>query len=172
MDNRPNELFATAVLRVRLAGEDELYGALGVGEQFLYSLEVLKKQRRALVGSKTPRETDGQRLRVENLVGQFHLFASCPTPLGGSAKPLARVLDEPVAAMLVNLPELGIGNLVGTLPDLWIIAVLGPPGSQVTRIKGAHVVGNPRRGMHPVGDRLDRNLMRRQIGPEPLPHLA
>ena len=56
------------VLGVRLAGDDELHRALGVGQDAQQPLGVVQQETRALIGGEAAREAQGQRLGVEHLL--------------------------------------------------------------------------------------------------------
>ncbi len=63
-----DEAFAVVVARMRLAGEDELDGALLVVRELHDVLELLENQRRAFVGGEAAREADGQRVGIQQMV--------------------------------------------------------------------------------------------------------
>ena len=63
-----DDLLAALVLRVRLAGEHELHGPLGVVEQLEQPLRLAEEQAAALVRGEAAREADGQDFRVEDVV--------------------------------------------------------------------------------------------------------
>jgi hypothetical protein len=52
---------------VRLAGDDELHGTLGIGQQAQQPLGVVQQEVRPLVGRETAGKAQGQRLRIENV---------------------------------------------------------------------------------------------------------
>ena len=127
VDDRANQLLAAVVLRVRLAGEDELHRAApGRRGASCTRSRSREEQRRALVGGEAAREADRQRVRVEHLVGQLELLARRAAPLGRRAQPAARVLHEAVAPVLVDLPQLGVGDLGGARPELRVVAAARP----------------------------------------------
>ncbi len=57
---------AGRVVRMRLAGEDELHGHLWMVDERGHRFEVPEDQVRAFVCRKPPREADGQRVRAED----------------------------------------------------------------------------------------------------------
>ena len=101
-------------------------GRFGSESSFLTRSSVGEKERRALVRRESPGEADRQRVRVEHLVGELELLARRATSLGGRTQPPARVLDEAMPAVLVHLPQLGIGDLGGARPELLVVALLCP----------------------------------------------
>ena len=68
VDDLLDEPFAFVVARMRLAGEDELDGPLLVVREFHDVVELLENQRRAFVGGEPARETDGQRVGIQQMV--------------------------------------------------------------------------------------------------------
>ena len=63
-----DQVLARPVGRVRLAGEEDLHRALGVGEQLAQAVQVAEQQVGPLVGREAAGEADGQRVGVEELV--------------------------------------------------------------------------------------------------------
>jgi hypothetical protein len=63
-----DEAFAVVVARMRLAGENELHGALLVLDQFDDVVELLENQRRAFVGGEAAGKADGQRVGIQQLI--------------------------------------------------------------------------------------------------------
>ena len=59
---------AVVVARMRLAGENELHRPLLVAREAHDVFELLENQRRAFVGGEAARETDGQRVGIEQLI--------------------------------------------------------------------------------------------------------
>ena len=54
---------------MRFAGENELNRSGGIVQQFVQAILIGEQQRAAFVGRETPRETDGENLRIENAIG-------------------------------------------------------------------------------------------------------
>ena len=82
-------------------------------------------------------------------------------------------VHEPVPAVLVRLPRArrrGSRRRAPRAPRS--SRCLGPARPEVAREERAHLVADPGRGVHAVGDRLDGDLVVREVGPERLPHLA
>src|SRR6185437_13503767 len=119
------------VLRVRLAGEDELHRTRRVAEEARDALDVGEQKRRALVGREPSREADGERARVEHLVARGDLFARLAATLGRRAQPAPAKLHQSVAAMLVHLPELGVGDFVDARPEVLVVRRLAPARAEV-----------------------------------------
>ncbi len=168
-DHLLDEPLARLVGRVRLARDDELDGPLRVQQQLLEPLGVAQHEREPLVRRHPAGETDRQDVGVEHVLrpGQFRLGRPALQPR--QLQPPARVLDEPAAQDAAGAPDL----LVGDLPDLLEPqALAGQFGTDVLLAHREHLGRHPRRRVHAVGDRGDRDLGGVETRPEAVEHAA
>src|SRR5262249_26957017 len=98
------------VARMSFPGEDELDRTLPIVRQLDHAIELLEDQRRALVRGKTPRESDRQRIRVEEVVEGDEVRLTEPLPLQQEAP--ARELDQLAAQRVAHGPDLLVGHEV------------------------------------------------------------
>src|SRR5262249_15971288 len=98
---------AFVVARVGLAGENKLEGPLFVFNELNDIVELLKNQRRALIGRETAREADRQRVRVQQLVEGDEI--SLRQSLALDQKPPPGELDQFAAQSVAQRPDLLVG---------------------------------------------------------------
>jgi hypothetical protein len=67
LDPLPNQCLAGLIGRMRLAGDDDLYRPLGIGQQAQQTRRIVQQKVRSLVRREAPRETDGQDIRIEHV---------------------------------------------------------------------------------------------------------
>ncbi len=90
---------------MRLAGHDELHGALGVGEDPQQPLRIVQQQVRPLISCETARERDRQDIRIEH-PARIRRLGRCGARGYQLARyPLARVFDELLARGAAKLPD-------------------------------------------------------------------
>ena len=169
-DDVLDELLAAVVGRVRLAGDHQLDGALGVEQQPLEPLGVAHHQRQALVRRCTPREAHGQHVGVQRIVDPGELCAG-RTPLGprlGQAS--TGVLDEPLTQHPLGRPHRLTGDRVHDVPEG--VDVLGVRRHAGARGELEDLAADPGGAVHAVGDGPDRHLGLVEGRPEPLEHPA
>ena len=167
-----DQLLAGIVVRMGLAGEEDLYRPVAVGEEGGQTLEVAEDQATALVGGKTPRKTDGQRLGVQGLQGESDLGGRNSLAAELIAQVKAGVLDQTAAPGLVGLPQLAIRDLIDLLPGLGPFIRVAPVLSQIAVVERGDLYRGPGLDVDPVGDRGDGDLLLVDAGPETGPHLA
>jgi len=73
VDDFFNKLLPRDIVGVGFSGEDELYGAVGVEEETLEPVGIMKEESGPFVGGKPTGETDGQRIGREYLIGLGNL---------------------------------------------------------------------------------------------------
>ena len=109
------DALAGLVVRMGLAGEEELHGALGIVDHGGEALHVGKHQIGALVGGEAAGEADGQRVRREDFAEAVQVFGGFAAAFGLLARAAA---DE--------VEELGLEAKVG-FPELAVVDVFDPP---------------------------------------------
>ena len=83
-------------------------GRVLVARQLHDVLELLEDQRRALVGGKPPREADGQRVRVQQLIERDEVAVRQALAL--DQQPAPGKLDQLPAQLVAQRPELLVGD--------------------------------------------------------------
>ena len=169
MDDLADQLLAGVVAWVRLAGEDDLHGHGRLVEQRMEAVVVLEQQVGALVGGEPPGEPDGQRLGVEHFLRRRQLARTGPAAHQLVAQAAAGEGHQPFAAPLVGAPQLGVGDLVGALPDADIGRLLLPIRAQVPVVQLGKVVADPTAGVDAVGGVTDGHFVGRQGRPDARP---
>src|SRR5207248_431394 len=79
---------------------------------------------------------------------------------------------QALAAALMGTPQFGVGNVIDPLPNGVVRGALFPLDAEVAVVELDHFGSQPRARVDAVGDRADRHLGFREIGPEVAPHLA
>ena len=82
------------------------------------------------------------------------------------------VNDQPVLERLVRLPQFAGSHLLKTGPDLRLAGPQVPVDRQHAVVQDAHLGGQPRGDMHPVGDVADRDFLFAPPRPQAGPHAA
>ena len=72
--DRAQKLLARLVVRVRLAGKDELHRTLGIEQEAAQAIHVGEQQIPPLVGGKPARKTDGERVGIQGRLGGLDEF--------------------------------------------------------------------------------------------------
>ena len=143
----------------RSVDEQQLLEALGLGEE----------QVGPLVGGEAAGEADGQRARVEEVVGPRGLRGRAAAPHRPLLDPLAHERHEAGSGLLLDPPELVVGCAPDACPALGRRLV--PLGEHVARQQVGHVGRDPGAAVDAVGDRTDRHLVGLEVGPELVEHL-
>ena len=165
VDELFHEFFAGGVHGVGLAGEDDLDGMFGVGEEGLEALGVVEDEGGALVGGETAGEADGEDFGIEGLLD----FGE---DVGGSAAAEALLAeafsgepDEAFAAVFMGAPEFGVGHGGDFFPDAEVHGLFDKAGAQVVVEEFGEVVADPGAGMDAVGDAFDGDFAGGDVGP-------
>src|SRR5208282_83065 len=108
VDNVLDVAFPIVIARVGFAGEDELNGPLLVPREADDVVQLLENQRRALIGRKPARETNGQRVRVEQLIEGNKVPVRQSLAL--NQEPPPGKLDELAAQPVAQGPDFFVGN--------------------------------------------------------------
>ena len=108
MNNLLDEALAIIVARVGFAGKNELHRALFVADEFHNVVELLKNQRRAFVGGKAPGETDGECVRVQQMIEADIITGRDPLALEHDAPP--GKFDEFAAEFVAQRPKFFVGD--------------------------------------------------------------
>ena len=170
LDDALDQFLAAAVLRVRLAREDDLDRPVLAVEDRDQALEVAEHEVAALVRGEPAGEADGERVRVEHLVGPVHLRRRRPAPLELRLQPRAGHRDQPLAPALVRPPQLAVGDVIDPLPDGEVGRPLLPLDAQVAVVQQRDFWRQPALRVDAVGDAGDRHLGDGQVRPQVLPH--
>src|SRR5208283_3147715 len=164
------QLFTGVILRVRLAGEDQLHGPCLVGENPAQAVHVTQDQSGPLIGREAAGKSDGKRIWIQ------HLRRSLDLCLGGAAAhalvahSTAGPCYKPLPAALMGPPQLLGRNRPDPAPDLALRRLLAPGGPQITVVELIELGGDPTPEMNSVGDMPDGDLLNRNAGPKRLPH--
>ena len=109
-------LLARAVVRMRLAGEDELDRHLRVVDERGDRFEVLQDQVGALVGGEAPREADRQRVEAQRAAQLRDELRRLAAALGLLRGPPPRDVDQLRLERLVRLPQLAVVDRRRSVP--------------------------------------------------------
>src|SRR5207248_5912383 len=120
----PDERLAGMILRVRFAGNDDLYRHAGIVDNLLQAINIAKQQSGALVGSKAARETDSEDVGIEDFRKTPHLGRGRFPPHGRLIGTLANKGDHAPLALAVHLPQFLGWNLVNELPHFSVFETL------------------------------------------------
>ena len=116
VQNLGDQFLAAVVLRMRLAGEDDLHRPILVVDDRRQPIEIAEDQRAALVGGEAAGEADRQRFGIEHLVGAGDLRRRGAAALQLLLQAPPGEGDQPFAAAFVRPPQFGVGNVLDALP--------------------------------------------------------
>ena len=162
---------ARPVVRMGLAGEDELHRQLRVVDKRGDLLEVLEDQVGPLVGGEAAGEADRQRVEAR-APGRSRWTTSrgFAAPLGLPRGAAADEADQLGLEHLVRLPQLAVVDSADLVPQRRVAAAADQSGprcrSNNWRICGASQDGH----VHAVGDVADRDFVLGAAGIQALPH--
>jgi hypothetical protein len=105
-----DELLARLVARMRLAGEDHLYGPLAVGKNALKARQIAQNERCAFVRGKTPAKADGESVGIEHFFGGFNFRLRGAAAQALLAHPVPSPGNQALAPAFVGTPQLFGGN--------------------------------------------------------------
>ena len=153
-----------------LAGYEQLDRPRLVEQERFEAVHIPEEERGPLVGGETAGEADGERVGTQRWMGR--------RSHSRRASPLARlrigllpcVGHQAFAQAAVSVPELQVGNAFHPLPGLPGRRVLPPSRSQIVIVELPHLGRHPGLGMHPVRDRFDGHISRREVRPPDLHH--
>ena len=114
--NALNQVFSRIILWMRFAGEDQLHRTRLVGQDAPQPFHIAKDQRCPLVRCEAPRESYGQRIGIEHLVGSFDLYLGRTAPDALIAHPIARPADDSLAPAFMSSPQFFGRNGVRAAP--------------------------------------------------------
>ena len=167
-----DDRLARHVLRVRLAGKDDLHGTFRIvqdpGEPFC----VPEQEIASLVRRKPSGKADRQGLRVEHVLRTLDLRGQLSPSHELFLHPPAGKGDEPFPPPLVGPPQLGVRDQIHPFPDLLVVRVLDPPRAQISVVEVCYLLGDVGWDVYSVRDRNDRNIPLGERGPEALPHAS
>src|SRR4051812_36363585 len=103
--------FAIIIARVRFAGKDELHRARFVAGEFNDVLHLLENERGSLVGRETARETDSERVGIQQLVERDEVPLAKALAL--EEQTASSELDQFAAQIVTQGPEFFVGNEIG-----------------------------------------------------------
>src|SRR4051812_8338470 len=122
-----DELFPFVVARMGLAGVDELHRSLAVVHETDDLFIFLENERRAFVSGKSPRKTDRQRIRIQQLVERDEVALAQALALQEQAAPSE--FNQLAAQLITQGPDFFVrdeGGIGHTLPELVAINDLLP----------------------------------------------
>ena len=152
---------------MRLAGDDELHGPLGVGEEGAQALLVVQHEREALVGRHASREADREHVGVEHARHPLRRGHAGVLLDPRRRDALARVGDELLAHGPPHRPQLSIRHSVRAP-----VTARGVVGAEAVLREGDHERVGPGGSVHAVRDRGDRYIRRVEAGPELAEHAS
>ena len=171
LDDALDQALATAISRVRLTGEEELYRIVRVVHQLIQTLQIGEEQVRTFVGSETATETDDEVIRV-------HLVQRADDT-GRITLALHPILAELLLDIIHHLafqahtrsPDYCIRDICVRLPHLHIRLVVDPLFRQVFLVDLFPLVRCPSRHVYTVGDIIYVQLLREIARPNGAEHL-
>ena len=178
VDDFLDEPFPFVIARVSLAGENKLHRLPQITHHPNEVFVLVKNQRRTFVRRKPPRETDGQRIRVKQVIerdeiariGSMFLILQSAT----------RELDQLPAQPITQRPKFLVADerrILNLGPKLRLGQFLRPIRTGI-RLAKFSTPEFPHRPLRPasqvdaVGHVADRHLVHRAIGIKPPPHFA
>ena len=147
-----------------LAGEDDLYRALGGVEEGLQPLRLRQEQGRPLVGGETPGEPDREDPGIEDVVAPGEVALADPLSEAGGPEAPPHEAHQPLLALLAHPPDVLVRRVVQAGPSLG--SGVPPLREDVAVEERGHLTRDPGGGVDPVGDGLDRNLVEGDVGPQ------
>ena len=126
----------------------------------------------SLVGGKSARKSDGQRVRTQNFAETLQGLRRFSAPFGLLHGAQAGKFNQPRFQAEMRFPKLRIVDAFNAFPDLRLAAVLGPAGAEVPVIETEHLRREPRRNMHAIRNMADRNSLFRPSRIQRRPHRA
>ena len=111
-----DQRLAAVVGGMRLARHDQLDRLLLVEQQLLQPIRIAQHQRQPLVGRHPPREPDGQHVRIESRCDPAQFGVGCTALQPGPAQPGPDVVDQQLAQLRANPPQVTRVDLLQPLP--------------------------------------------------------
>src|SRR5208282_3718685 len=136
---------AGLILGMRFARENQLHWTFLIREDADQTFGIMKEQVGTLISCEPARETNHQRLRIENGFGLGNFLSRRSLLDTLSRKALARILDKRLARFRTQFPELFVAYIVKALDILQrsapaiLAALLSPEFVRVCRIPGRYV---------------------------------
>ncbi len=153
---------------MRLAGEQQHYGPIGILEQPGETRAIAQQQRRALVGGKPARKADGED------VGLGGVEKTGDVPQLRHARALARVFaahaiahrfEHPRLHRLAGGPEVLIGGLVQPFPERGVVQTLAPLGPELAVEELRPELVQESGQVHAIGHEANGVLLGADLGP-------
>ena len=167
-----NQGLARLVGRMGLARVDDLDRPIGIGDQGVQPVEVLKHEVGPLVGGEPPSEADREDVRIEHRLRHLDCLVALTAAAALPRETAADELEQQVLEGVVRLPELARVALVDLLPDVGLAHAAEPVVREDAVVELQHLPRQPRGHVDAVGDVPDRHLLLDPPGPEVGPHLA
>ena len=165
-DEQLDEALAAVVGGVRLAGDDELHGALGIGEQRTQAGRVLQHEREALVGGDAAGEADREHVGRQQLAIPRRRGHARVLLLPGFDHAAAGVVDKLLAQPPPQRPQLGIAHGIrGPVARGRVV------GAEAGCRERAHLGIGPGGGVHAVRDGGDGHVGRVEARPQRAEHV-
>ena len=163
---------AGLIERMRLAGEDELHGAIGIVDHRGQPLDIGQDQIRPLVGREPAGEADGQGIRAEYALQTLQNHRRLAAALGLLDGAPANELDQLGFEVEVRLPKFAVVDVFDADPDFGFAAAMVPVGAEVAIVEAEHLRREPGRNVDAVGDVADGNFVFRLCLEQASPHGA
>ncbi len=96
---------ARLVGRMRLAGDDQLHGALRIAQQAQQALRVVQQQVRPFVGREATREPQGHRVGIEQMPRGLGRFVRVAGREQLTRQSLAGIINQRFSALRPQAPE-------------------------------------------------------------------
>ena len=116
LEDAVERLLALVVLRVRLAGDDELDRRRRVGEQMATALGKTDQQVEPLVGGNAAREADGQRAGIEDARRRLDVSGASPRERRSRIERSRTRSTKLPPQRAAHLPQLGVWNAIDASP--------------------------------------------------------
>ena len=116
LDDPLDQILSRFVVRVCLAGKNELYRPFRIIDDRIQTIQVSEEQVSSFVSRETAGETDGQNIRFQHLLNADQLCWRVETELSGIAYPFFDLVDQLFLQNQTLCPQLFVRNLMCLLP--------------------------------------------------------
>ena len=160
-----DELLAPAIRWMGLAGKYNLHRSVFRVQDPLQALEVTEDERRPLVGRKAPRETDGERLGLEQCAGGQHLTGNHLSFAPARPGPCVDKGQQLLLEMPVSRPQHLVRDLVQPFPKSRVIVAVLPVRADILAEEIFQRGRYPAWHVDTIGDRRDGYILSGAVRP-------
>ena len=136
-------LLGVVVLRVRLAGDQQLNGSALVAQEPQEPIGKAGYEVEAFVCGNAPCKADRQPLRIEAAQGGFHILGRLAAREPVTHRALSRKVDGPLAQAAPDRPQLVVGDVEHCAPHRRVGLVPAPVGPEMAIEQGLHLGRHP-----------------------------